>query len=50
MFIGRKNELKRLNNFYETDNFELIEIQAVRRIGKTVFLKESIKRTKIRNW
>ena len=43
MFIGRKNELKQLNEQYNSDRFEFAVIYGRRRIGKTSLIQEFIK-------
>ena len=43
MFVGRKNELQSIREIYKSQKFEFACIYGVRRIGKTFFLKESIK-------
>ncbi len=42
-FIGRKEEIKILNNLYNTNNYEGILIYGRRRIGKSELIKESLK-------
>lgn len=43
MFIGRKNELSKLEKLYKTDKFQLPVIYGRRRIGKTALINEFIK-------
>lgn len=43
MFIGRENELKFLNNCYESENAEFIVLYGRRRVGKTETLTEFCK-------
>lgn len=43
MFIGRKNELKFLNNCYESNNAEFVVLYGRRRVGKTETLTEFCK-------
>lgn len=43
MFIGRENELKALENMYNSDRFEFVVIYGRRRIGKTALINEFIK-------
>ncbi len=43
MFLGRKKEMKLLNNLYKSESFEFGIIHGRRRVGKTTLLKESIK-------
>jgi AAA+ ATPase superfamily predicted ATPase len=43
MFIGRKAELKKLNEMYAGNKFECVIIYGRRRIGKTTLIKEFIK-------
>ena len=43
MFIGRENELKFLNNCYESDNAEFVVLYGRRRVGKTETLSEFCK-------
>ena len=38
MFIGRENELSKLNRMYKTDKFEMAIIYGRRRVGKTTLL------------
>ena len=41
-FIGRKIELKNLNNMYKSDKFEMAVIYGRRRVGKTSLIKQFI--------
>ena len=43
MFIGRKTELKQLNEQYNSSRFEFAVIYGRRRIGKTSLIQEFIK-------
>ncbi|TYQ13006.1 UNVERIFIED_CONTAM: hypothetical protein Cloal_4052 [Acetivibrio alkalicellulosi] len=43
MFIGRKKELKKLNEMYSTNSFEFAVIYGRRRVGKTTLIKEFCK-------
>lgn len=43
MFIGRKNELKNLNEQYQSNQFEFAVIYGRRRIGKTSLIQEFVK-------
>ena len=43
MFIGREKELKKLNDMYSSNSFELAIIYGRRRIGKTTLIKEFCK-------
>lgn len=43
MFIGRKNELSKLEKLYNTDKFQMPVIYGRRRIGKTALINEFIK-------
>lgn len=43
MFIGRQQELKKLNSMYESGQFEFAVIYGRRRIGKTTLIKEFCK-------
>lgn len=43
MFVGREDELRFLNEKYESDHSEFIVIYGRRRIGKTALIKEFIK-------
>ena len=43
MFIGRKKELSALNDFYDSNRFEMVTIYGRRRVGKTELIKEFIK-------
>ena len=44
MFIGRSDELKRLEDSYNNDSYEGIIIYGRRRIGKSELIKESFKK------
>ena len=43
MFIGRSEELKKLNEMYASNKFECAVIYGRRRVGKTTLIKEFIK-------
>ena len=43
MFVGREQELKKLNEMYESGQFELAVIYGRRRVGKTTLIKEFCK-------
>ena len=43
MFFGRSNEINKLNEMYNSDNFELAIIYGRRRVGKTTLIREFIK-------
>ena len=43
MFVGRSEELKKLNEMYAGDKFECAIIYGRRRVGKTTLIKEFIK-------
>ena len=43
MFIGRKTELKQLNEQYNSNKFEFAVIYGRRRIGKTSLIQNSSK-------
>ena len=43
MFIGRAQELKRLNERYNSGKFEFLPIYGRRRVGKTALIREFIK-------
>ena len=43
MFIGRNEELKKLNEMYSSVNYECAVIYGRRRVGKTTLIKEFIK-------
>ncbi|MDR1000051.1 MAG: ATP-binding protein [Clostridiales bacterium] len=43
MFIGRNQELKKLNEMYLSDKFEFAIIYGRRRVGKTTLIREFIK-------
>lgn len=43
MFIGRQQELKKLNKMYESGQFEFAVIYGRRRVGKTTLIKEFCK-------
>lgn len=47
MFVGRKEELKRLNDIFISDNQMNVVIYGRRRIGKSELVKEAIRRTKV---
>jgi AAA+ ATPase superfamily predicted ATPase len=42
MFIGRETELEKLNEMYESGNFECAVVYGRRRVGKTTLIKEFI--------
>ena len=46
MFIGRKFELKELENIYTSNKFELVVIYGRRRIGKTTLIQEFCEKKK----
>ena len=46
MFVGRENELKKLNEIYAGDQFECVIIYGRRRIGKTTLIQEFIRNKK----
>ena len=43
MFVGRHDELKKLNEMYVSDKFECAIIYGRRRVGKTTLIKEFLK-------
>ena len=43
MFLGRENELRKMNRRYETDGLECIVIYGRRRVGKTTLINEFVK-------
>jgi AAA+ ATPase superfamily predicted ATPase len=43
MFIGRKTELEKLNELYQSGKFECVVIYGRRRVGKTTLINEFIK-------
>jgi len=43
MFFGRKTELKKLNDMYQSNRFEFAVIYGRRRVGKTTLIREFIK-------
>jgi len=43
MFVGRSDELKKLNNMYHSGEFEFAVIYGRRRVGKTTLIREFIK-------
>ncbi len=43
MFIGRENELEKLNKLYDSNKFEFAVIYGRRRVGKTALIREFIK-------
>ena len=47
MFVGRKRELEKLNQMYESDSFEFAVIYGRRRIGKTTLIAEFGKKKKM---
>lgn len=40
MFIGRKEELQKLNNLYKQDTFQMVVVYGRRRVGKTALINE----------
>ncbi|MCD8300617.1 MAG: ATP-binding protein, partial [Clostridiales bacterium] len=42
MFIGREQELARLNKLYDTDSFQFTVIYGRRRVGKTALISEFV--------
>lgn len=49
-FIGRENELKSLNEMYDSNHFEMAVIYGRRRVGKSTLIKEFIKDKKYVFW
>ena len=43
MFVGRKNELSKLNRMFASDKFEMAIIYGRRRVGKTTLINEFCK-------
>jgi len=43
MFVGRSEEIKKLNEMYDSDKYECAIIYGRRRVGKTTLIKEFIK-------
>ena len=43
MFVGREQELRKLNALYQSDHFEFAVFYGRRRVGKTTLIKEFIK-------
>ena len=43
MFYGRKTELNKLNEMYDSTNFEFAVIYGRRRVGKTTLIREFVK-------
>ena len=43
MFVGREDELRKLNEMYASDHYECAVIYGRRRVGKTTLIKEFIK-------
>ena len=43
MFVGREQELRKLNELYESDHFQFAVFYGRRRVGKTTLIKEFIK-------
>jgi len=43
LFIGRENELNKLNELYSSNKFECVVIYGRRRVGKTALIQEFIK-------
>ena len=43
MFIGREQELKKLNRMYQSDKLEVAVIYGRRRVGKTTLINEFCK-------
>lgn len=46
MFVGRKEELEKLNTLYKRNNFQMVVIYGRRRIGKTTLISEFVKNKK----
>ena len=43
MFVGRNEELEKLNTLYKRNNFQMVVIYGRRRIGKTTLISEFVK-------
>ena len=43
MFVGREQEIEKLNQLYNRDEFQMVVIYGRRRIGKTTLISEFIK-------
>ena len=43
MFVGRLNEISKLDAFYKSNTFEMVVVYGRRRVGKTRLLTEFIK-------
>lgn len=43
MFVGREQELRKLNELYESDHFQFAVFYRRRQVGKTTLIKEFIK-------
>ncbi len=46
MFVGRKDELNKLNQLYKRNEFQMVVIYGRRRIGKTTLINEFVKNKK----
>ena len=46
MFVGRDNELKKLNKMYDSEKFECVVMYGRRRVGKTTLINEFCKKKK----
>ena len=46
MFVGRKDELDKLNQLYKRNEFQMVVIYGRRRIGKTTLINEFVKNKK----
>ena len=42
-FVGRKRELKKLEELYATDEFQMVVFYGRRRVGKTTLMNEFCK-------
>lgn len=43
MFVGRERELKKLNDMYQSNQFEFAVLYGRRRVGKTTLIREFMK-------
>ena len=46
MFIGRENELKRINSTLQLDSFKAVLVYGRRRVGKTELINQAIRECK----
>ena len=46
MFVGREKELQKLNELYQSDQFEFVVFYGRRRVGKTTLIREFMQEKK----